>query len=84
MKNILIAGVLSLFFLTACKNEVPSAPAEPPSVPATTVPSVPEKPKPETEGTSVKVGSDGVSVKTDGKTKTDVEVKSGEASVEIK
>ena len=88
MKKLATAGILSIVLLTACKNEVPSAPAEPASVPATSPPAVPEKPAPEmdeNDGTSVKVGSDGISVKTkDGEKKTDVEVGSGKAAVEVK
>lgn len=88
MRKILAAGFLSIALLTACKNEVPSAPAEPPAVPATPPPALPEKPKPEideSDGTSVKVGSDGISVKSkDGEKKTDVQVGDGKASVEVK
>lgn len=88
MKKIAAAGILSIVLLTACKNDVPSAPAEPASVPATPPPAIPEKPTPEVDdndGTSVKVGSDGISVKSkDGVKKTDVEVGGGKASVEVK
>lgn len=87
MKKIILAGLLAVLS-AACKNEVPSAPAEPPAIPATPPPAVPQKPTPEMEendGTSVKVGSDGISVKNkDGDKKTDVQVGDGKASVEVK
>ena len=88
MKKLAATGILSILLLTACKNDVPSAPAEPASVPVAQPQPVPEKPTPEVnenDGTSVKVGSDGISVKTkDGEKKTDVEVGNGKASVEVK
>lgn len=87
MKKVILAGLL-VVLLAACKNEVPSAPAEPPAIPATLPPAMPEKPNPEmkeSDGTSVKVGSDGISVKSkDGEKKTDVQVGDGKASVEVK
>lgn len=89
MKNIFVAGLLSVV-LSACKNEVPSAPAEPAPVDVTPPPAIPEKPKPEMtqekEGTSVQIGPDGVSVKNkDGDHKTDVKIKGdGKASVDVR
>lgn len=89
MKQIIAAGILSLLLLTACKNETPVAPAEPapvnippPAAPVEPVnPEVPQK----GNGTSVKIGEDGMSVDTkNGNNKTSVEVKDGKAAVEIK
>lgn len=86
MKKItLLLGVMSLLIFSSCKKTEPETetthtdtiivetPAEAPPTPA------------EADGTSVKVGSDGVSYDSkDGKTKTTVEVKNGEAAIEIK
>ncbi|HMI06724.1 MAG TPA: hypothetical protein VK528_04195 [Flavobacterium sp.] len=48
MRKIITAGILSVLLLTACKNETPVAPAEPPPVPTkVTPPAVPATPKPE-------------------------------------
>lgn len=85
-----MAGMLSIVLLTACKNEVPSAPAEPTSVPTTPTPAVPETPNPEVpqeqkEGTSVQIGPDGVNVKNkNGDKKTDVKVEEGKITVDTR
>ncbi len=90
MKKFFAAGVLSIVLLAACKNEVPSAPAEPAPVDVTPPPAIPEKPTPEMpqerEGTSVQIGPDGVSVENkDGNHKTDVKIKGdGKASVDVR
>jgi|GEM_PF-4787315 len=86
MKQLILAAMFA-FALTSCKNEVPSAPIEPPSVPASPAPSVPEKPKPEVPQTqtSVEMNKDGVNVETkNGENKTDVSVKNGKPTVDVK
>lgn len=93
MKKIFAAGLLSILLsvaLLSCKNEVPSAPAEPAPVDVTPPPAIAQKPKPEMsqekQGTSVQIGSDGVRVENqDGNHKTDVKIKGdGKASVDVR
>jgi hypothetical protein len=88
MKKIIATGILSIVLLSACKNETPTAFAEPATM-STPTPSAPEVvPVPEVkaeDGTSVKTGSDVLSVDhKDGKNKTNVEINNGGAGVEIK
>ncbi|MFT3796093.1 hypothetical protein [Flavobacterium sp.] len=89
MKKILLAGIISVALLTACKNEVPSAPAEPAAVPSTPAPALPETPEPEVpqqkEGTSVQIGPDGVKVQNkNGDKKTGVKVEDGKITVDAR
>lgn len=88
MKKIIATGILSIVLLSASKNETPAAPAEPApmSTPTPSGPAVVPAPEIKDEdGTSVKIGSDGLSVDhKDGKNKTNVEINNGGAGVEIK
>jgi len=93
MKKVtILAALMSIMTFVACKKEVPpppeapAAPAEAPAPPpAPAEAPLPPPPPEEKDGTTVKVGKDGVDVstKTDDK-KTTVTVKGDGAAVEVK
>ncbi|MET0760156.1 MAG: hypothetical protein ABWZ56_07030 [Flavobacterium sp.] len=82
-KAVMFLGILSIMTIVSCKKKEETL-VPPPPPPVVETPAVPaEQNSP--DGTSVKVGTDGIEVKTkDGTTKTDVNVSNGDASVEIK
>ncbi len=100
MKKLILGfGLFAMIAVTACKKEVdPAAPAEPtvhettivmPPPPPPTIENIPPPPPPppivKPDGTSIKIGSNGISVDTKNGTKgTAIEVKDGKANVEIK
>jgi multidrug efflux pump subunit AcrA (membrane-fusion protein) len=87
MKKIVLAfSMLLVMALTSCKKEVPP-PIPPVAEPQVIV--VPPPPAPvkveDKDGTTIRVGSDGVEISTkEGDKKTVIDVKDGEGSVEIK
>lgn len=82
-KAILFLGILSVMTIVSCKKKE-EAPVPPPTPETVETPAPPAEPG-SPDGTSVKVGTDGIEIKTkDGATKTDVNVSNGEASVEVK
>ena len=89
MKKItLFLGILSIITIVSCKKKE-EMPVPPPPAPTESSVPTPEAPKPVVEdnkdGTSIKVGKDGVDISTkDGANKTSVNVSNGDAKVEIK
>lgn len=92
MKKIFLTAALAIGMLVSCKQETKETDVIMPEATTDTV--VVEKPvapidevapEEESDGTSVSVGSDGVSVDSkNGTNKTTVDVKDGKAQVEIK
>lgn len=87
MKKVTLLAALIMMTVVSCKKDAPPPPPPPP-VPAEAPappPPPPVEDRDESNGTSVKVGKDGVDVSTksnNGATK--VEVKDGKGSVEVK
>lgn len=86
-KSIIALGALAMLAFSSCREDkkVPDpAPNTPPVENPAPTPT-PKIEKQDEDGTSVSVGKDGVEVNTkDGKSKTDVNVSTNDASVEIK
>ncbi|WP_432670974.1 hypothetical protein [Flavobacterium sp. SM2513] len=87
MKKIVLAfNMLALVALVSCKKDTPPPPPPAPEPQVIVAPPPPPPTKAEeSDGTSISVGSDGVEVSTkDGTKKTDINVKDGKGSIEIK
>lgn len=84
-KTALFLGVMSIMTIVSCKKK-DETPVPPPAPIATETPAAPVPvPDEEKDGTTIKVGGDGIGISTkDGKKQTDVNVSNGDASVEIK
>ncbi len=85
-KIILLTGALAMTVLVSCKDNQTDPPPPPEPVVHDEPAPVPPPPEPEAaDGTSIQVGSDGVSLDTkDGTRSTSVDVRDGGAAVEIK
>jgi multidrug efflux pump subunit AcrA (membrane-fusion protein) len=83
MKKVVLAlNMLALVALVSCKKEI--TPPPPPEPQVIVTPPPPEKDA-ESDGTTISVGKDGVELSTkDGDKKTEINVKDGKGSVEIK
>ena len=88
-KALMFLGIMSLMTIVSCKKkeDMTVPPPPPPTIineinaPADTI-IVKEE---QTEGTSIKVGSEGLDISTkEGQKKTNVNVNGGEATIEIK
>ncbi len=88
MKKVVLGlGMLCMVMAVSCKKDAPPppAPAPPPAAPEMPAPPPPPPAPEKQDGTSVKVGSDGVQYNSsNGTKKTDVSVSGGKAAVEVK